>query len=69
MARWSAAVSIAGSAAATAMHAEQNTEVPAVEIFTHMVITFLAAAVYRVHHLPTTGRDTSHGTATDLKNR
>jgi hypothetical protein len=42
-------VSIAGSVAATAMHAEQTTEVPAVEIFTHMVITFLAAAVYRVH--------------------
>jgi hypothetical protein len=62
-------VSIAGSVAATAMHAEQTTEVPAVEIFTHMVITFLAAAVYHVPPLPATGRDTSHGTATDLKNR
>jgi hypothetical protein len=51
------------------MHAEQTTEVPAVEIFTHMVITFLAAAVYHVPPLPATGRDTSHGTATDLKNR
>jgi cation transporter-like permease len=66
---WFAAVSIAGSAAATAMHAEQTTEVPAVKIFTHMVITLLAAAVYHVPPLLATGRNTTHGTATELKNR